>query len=346
MSKEFRVGNKATILEIATQANVSVATVSRVLNHKSIVKAETKNKVKKAMLELGFDIAEVAFDDTEAPSQLVLINLPSISNPFYNEIVKGAKDSASRRGYFLLINSQHLHDSFDTFLYLVKQLKVAGVVMLNPLLVMEIEQLSKLVPVVQCSEYLADHPEFSYVGIDDLNATKKVMNMMLSAGRRKIAILSGPLRYKYARERKKGYLLALQAAGIPLKDKWVIQLPEIDFKMAYPVCIQLLNSIDRPDAIFAVSDVFAVAAIKAAQTIGLRVPEDLTVTGFDNVNFSEFMNPAITTVEQPKYQLGYIATEMIIDQLEQKNDSPQHVILDTDIIIRESSTVLPNTMNR
>jgi LacI family repressor for deo operon, udp, cdd, tsx, nupC, and nupG len=336
------VGNKATISEIANQANVSVATVSRVLNHKSIVKAETKNKVKKAMLELGYDIAEVAFDGTEAPSRLLLINLPSISNPFYNEIVKGAKDSAARRGYFLLINSQHLHDSFDSFLFLVKQLKVAGVVMLNPLLEIELRQLSELVPVVQCSEFLDNNHEFSYVGIDDLVATKKVMNMILASGRRKIAILSGPLRYKYARERKKGYLLALQSAGIDLNDEWVIQLPEIDFKMAYPVCIQLLNSENRPDAIFAVSDVFAVAAIKAAQTTGLRIPEDLVVTGFDNVNFSEFMIPSITTVQQPKYQLGYIATEMMIDKLEKKNDLPQQVILDTDVIVRESSAIIVN----
>ena len=338
------MGSKATIQEIATQANVSVATVSRVLNNKSIVKQVTKEKVKKAMLELGFDIAEVAFTSVEAPSQLLVINLPSISNPFYNEIVKGAKDSASRRGYFMLINSQHLHNAFDSFLYLIKQLKVAGVVMLNPLSEGEIAQLLKLAPVVQCSEFVETGQNTSYVGINDLLATEKVMNMILSSGRRKIAILSGPMRYKYARERKKGYLLALQAAGIPLLDNWVIQLPEIDFQMAYPVCIQLLNSEDRPDAIFTVSDVFAVAAIKAAQTLGLRVPQDVMVTGFDNVNFSEFMNPSITTVKQPKYQLGYIATEMLIDQLEKKSTVAQHVILDTEVIARESSYVLSPTI--
>ncbi|MGB4407684.1 MAG: LacI family DNA-binding transcriptional regulator [Sphaerochaeta sp.] len=337
------MSSKATIQEIATQANVSVATVSRVLNNKSIVKKETKEKVKKAMLELGFDITEVAFPNVEAPSQLLMINLPSISNPFYNEIVKGAKDSASRRGYFLLINSQHLHNSFNTFLYLIKQLKVAGVVMLNPLLEGELSQLLKLTPTVLCSEFIETNPEVSYVGINDLLATEKVMNMILSADRRKIAILSGPMRYKYARERKKGYLLALQAAGIPLLDDWVIQLPEIDFKMAYSICIQLLNSQNRPDAIFTVSDVFAVAAIKAAQTVGLRVPEDVMVTGFDNVNFSEFMTPSITTVQQPKYQLGYIATEMLIDQLEKKHSLPQYVILDTEIIVRESSCKVSHT---
>ena len=216
--------------------------------------------------------------------------------------------------------------------------------MLNPLSEGEIAQLLKLAPVVQCSEFVETGQNTSYVGINDLLATEKVMNMILSSGRRKIAILSGPMRYKYARERKKGYLLALQAAGIPLLDNWVIQLPEIDFQMAYPVCIQLLNSEDRPDAIFTVSDVFAVAAIKAAQTLGLRVPQDVMVTGFDNVNFSEFMNPSITTVKQPKYQLGYIATETLIDQLEKKSTVAQHVILDTEVIARESSYVLSPTI--
>jgi LacI family repressor for deo operon, udp, cdd, tsx, nupC, and nupG len=164
------------------------------------------------------------------------------------------------------------------------------------------------------------------------------MNVILNTGKKKIAILSGPQQYKYAKERKKGYLLALQAAGLQLNDDWVIQLPEIDFNMAYPACIQLLNSLHRPDAIFAVSDVFAIAAIKAAQTVGLNVPNDLVVTGFDNVNFSGFMTPSITTVEQPKYKMGYIATDMLIDHIEKKITEAQHVILDTDIILRESTT--------
>jgi LacI family repressor for deo operon, udp, cdd, tsx, nupC, and nupG len=332
------LSRKPTIQEIANHANVSVATVSRVLNHNSIVADITKEKVKTAMLALGFDIADVAFTSASAPSHLLLFNVPSVSNPFYNEIIKGAKDAARRRGYFLLVNSEHLTNNFDSFIYLIKQLKVSGVVMTNSILTDHMDKLSSLTDVVQCSEYLIGRKDLSYVGIDDLSATHRLMNVILNTGKKKIAILSGPQQYKYAKERKKGYLLALQAAGLQLNDDWVIQLPEIDFNMAYPACIQLLNSLHRPDAIFAVSDVFAIAAIKAAQTVGLNVPNDLVVTGFDNVNFSGFMTPSITTVEQPKYKMGYIATDMLIDHIEKKITEAQHVILDTDIILRESTT--------
>ena len=101
----------------------------------------------------------------------------------------------------------------------------------------------------------------------------------------------------------------------------------------------LFNSDNRPDAVYALSDVFALAAIKAAETVGLNVPDDVIVSGFDDIDFTGYTTPSITTVRQPSYQLGYLSAEILIDKIEKKNTSVQHIILDTELIVRESTFV-------
>ena len=330
---------KITIADIARQAKVSVATVSRVYNHKSMVSEETRSRVQKAMLDLGLELDDIIMRGADAPSKKILINIPSLSNPYYNEIVKGAQDVSAKRGYFVLINSQHLHANFESFLYMVKHIDVNGAILLNAISSESIDKLSNIIPVVQCAEFCDDRPELSYVGIDNLSATRKMMEHILSTGRKKIALISGPGRYKYSKERRSGYFQVLQEAGIKINEDWVIQIPDVDFKLAYSACISLLSSNNRPDAVYALSDVFALSAIKAAETVGLRVPDDIIVAGFDDVEFTGYTSPSITTVRQPLYQLGYLSAEILIDKIEKKNMPPQHIILDTELIVRESTFI-------
>lgn len=330
---------KITIADIAKQANVSVATVSRVYNHKSMVSEETKAKVQKAMLDLGLELDDIIMRGADAPSKKILINIPTLSNPYYNEIVKGARDVGAKRGYFVLINSQHLNTNFESFIYMVKHIDIDGVVTLNALSNESVDKLSSVLPLVQCSEFCEDKPELSYVGIDNLSATHKVMDHLFSMGRKRIALISGPGRYKYSKDRRTGYFEALKENGLPINEDWILQIPDIDYKLAYSACISLFNSDNRPDAVYALSDVFALAAIKAAETVGLKVPDDVIVSGFDDIDFTGYTSPSITTVRQPSYQLGYLSAEILIDKIEKKNTSVQHIILDTELIVRESTFV-------
>ncbi len=330
---------KATIQEIAKKAKVSSATVSRVFNHKSLVTDDTKEKVKQAMLELGFSLDEILLNGVDAPSKKILLNIPSLSNPYYDEIVRGAQEVAAKRGYFVLINSQHITSNFDSFFYMIKHIDIEGMVILNALDENEADALNKTMPIVQCAEFLADRKDLSYVGIDDVLAAKKMVRHIISTGRRKIALLSGPSRYKYSKDRKLGYLSVLHEEKIEYNEDWVLQLADVDYQSAYASAISLLNSANPPDAIFALSDVFAVAAIKAANTVGLRVPEDVVITGFDNINFTAYTTPSITTLRQPMYQMGYLATEILINKLEKKNEKVQQIILETELIVRESSLI-------
>lgn len=329
---------KPTITQVANMAGVSVATVSRVINHKGIVKEETLQKVIDVMQQLGVEFDQYP-EKPETTTGLIVINLPSIENPFYSEIIKGAESAARRYGYMLLINQQHINGhEYERLIELIRNVKVSGLITLNHIPTELVQSLDAEVPLVQCCEYDEDS-DVSYVSIDDLAATRTVMDYILSTGRRRVAFMTGPLRYKYSRHRKQGYIQALRSAGIEPLNNWIIQLPEINFDIALSAATQLLKSPNPPDAFFAVSDVFAAAIIKAARRAGLKVPQDLIVVGFDNVNISVTSHPSITTVNQPKFQLGYMAVELLVERMQNQSAPQHHILLNTELIIRESTMI-------
>ena len=178
-----------------------------------------------------------------------------------------------------------------------------------------------------------------YVSIDDLSAGRSVVEYLLSLGRRRIAFISGPIRYKYARQRLEGYHDALQAAGFEVDPHLIVQLPEVSYDLAISGAMQLLNTAEPPDAFYTTSDVYATAAIRAAYLAGARVPQDVMVTGFDNIEFSSMAIPSITTVNQPKMQLGFMACELLLEKISYPATPNKKVMLDTELIIRESTSI-------
>ncbi len=331
--------SKSTISQVAKTAKVSIATVSRVMNHRDLVKPETVEKVINAMKATGYEMN--SFSETRTKSGgLIIVNIPSMDNPFYSEIIKGVKASTSRHGYHVLFNEDEITDStFERLSYLIKDRSVTGMITLNFIPAPLLSKLSSVVPLVQCCEYSEEFENIPYVAIDNFMAAKTVMDHLLSTGRRKIAFLSGPLRYKYARQRKDAYLKSLEYAGIENNSNWIIHLPTINFDIALSAATQLLRSSNPPDAIFTVSDLCASAVIKAARRLGISVPRDLIVTGFDNVDISITTNPSITTVNLPRFQLGYIASDFLVELIENPSAVTQKMLLSTELIIRESTSI-------
>jgi LacI family repressor for deo operon, udp, cdd, tsx, nupC, and nupG len=178
--------------------------------------------------------------------------------------------------------------------------------------------------------------------VDDFLAAKRAVELLLAAGRTRIALLNGPIRYKYAVQRRQGYLEALRNAGLKPCDKWMVQIPDIDFGIALSAAASQLGGSTPPDAYVASSDVLAAAVIRAAKQVGMRVPEDVMVVGFDNVDISRATSPTITTVSLPKFQLGYTACELLIDKINNPAIPPQQVLLGTEMIMRESTNAAPS----
>ena len=332
---------KATVYDIAKAAGVSVATVSRVLNHKDQVSSLTFQKVHSAIKNLGFVQKNDRDNGTalkeKGVSRLLLLNISSMANPFYSEIVRGAKAAANKNGYHLLIDCEPLTAlNVDSLINLINDIKISGIIVTDTISNELLSTLQDLIPVVQCSEFNPDALT-SYVSINNYAAAKKAVEYILSNNRKRIVLFSTSLRHFYAQKRREGYWDALKGADIIPRDDWSIYVPEIDFELAYQAAKLLFSQSPVPDAIFAVSDVLASAAIKAIHELHLDVPKDVLVVGFDNIDISITTSPTITTVSQPRFQLGYQSIELLLEQLKETNCSLRQTILNTELIIRESS---------
>lgn len=330
------MSEKITISDVARDAGVSLATVSRVINQKGIVKESTYNKVMVSVNKLGY-VVDDGMHQSYSDSGIILFNLPSIANPFYSEILKGAKMSAQRYGYQLLISEDYINqNTLHRIQSVIKRTRAIGMITTNQISTATIRKLSDMIPVVQCCEY-NESVDLPYVSVDDVQASSNVIEYLASIGKRRIGIINGPVQFKYARHRLQGYQISLEKLGIAYDPKIVVNLPDVNFELAVSAAIQLINSDNPPDAFFACSDVFACAILRAAHLNGYRVPEDFSVVGFDNIDITSTSVPSITTISQPKLQLGFTSSELLIEQIQNPSTPVKRVILETELIVRESS---------
>ena len=327
--------SKATLNEIAQKAEVSIATVSRILNNSGRVSSATRQRVIQAMRELEYDSALKR--DTPV-YQTILVLVPDFINPFYANIIDGIQQTARDNNYeVFLVQTKDSYPNASYYLNLLKQGNFSGALWLASTPPAEfLTVIEHQCPLVMCCEYPEDHV-CSYVSIDDINAAYRAINYLISTGCRKIGFVNCSLKYKYARHRREGYLRALTDAGLPIRPEWYVGIPTIDYTLAYSAVLQTLSTSPAPDAIFACSDVLAAATINAAQKLGLRVPEDLSVIGFDNVETSRMTNPPITTIAQPGVQLGHQACSMLLEKIQNPDLPPRHIFLNTELVIREST---------
>ncbi|MCY1152103.1 MAG: LacI family DNA-binding transcriptional regulator [Sphaerochaetaceae bacterium] len=330
------MNKKATYNEISTLSNVSIATISRFMNKPFSVKKETREKILEAMQKLGMDSSFIE-NKKSIENNVIIFNIPSLINPIYSEIIAGAKDCANRNRYNLLISEDVITDrSINNFIDMLKTSNAAGLITTNIIPTNLLEEINNVVPVIQCGEHNTAL-SLPYVSIDDIQASKKAVDYLISLGRRKIAILNGPLEYKYAKDRLIGYQQSLISADIPLDYNLIYEIPKINYDIACATCHQLINSKNRPDAIFAVSDIYAIAAIKTIKQNHLKVPNDIAVIGFDNIFLTYMTSPTITSVSQPKYQLGIYSCSMLIQRINKEESPLESMKLETEIIIREST---------
>ncbi len=321
-----------TLLDVATHSGVSIATVSRVLNDRSKVSPATAERVQAAIDELGYAAGSAA-----ARSRLIAVVLPNLDNPFYAKIIKGIQVSA--KGYGLeavIVPEDNVDANWRRLAALLGAMNAGGLIVLSPINeAVTLDGLQKAAPMVQCAEYNDQHT-VSYVGVDDYAAAKSAVETLLQRGRRRIALINGPIKYKYARQRALGYEAALKQAGVALDPTLVFHVTERGFDTSLAVARQLILSRERPDAILATSDMIASAVIKVACQEGVAVPQELSVIGFDNTFVSIVSHPSVTAVNMPQFQLGYMACEVLAERMQNPSAEPKQVLLKTELVLRDS----------
>lgn len=339
-----------TIYDVAEKAGVSAATVSRVINHFEQVTHATRRKVLAAMDELEFDLEYYRETTSKRGTlnskrtkiekeQLFILSIPSLTNIFFIDVIDGAESAAKKNGHHLLVdNTPITEDNISYYCTFLKKLNVSGIITTSMLSTTLLQQLQEAVPIVQCSEYNSELNDISYVGINDTQAAYQATKFFLSKGFSKVAYFSTPLSHQFAIRRKRGYLRALEEANIPLSKEWILELPHSHIEHSIHYIEQWLQA-NHPDFIFCGSDYIAGATLKAAKNLNINVPEDISVMGFDDISLAAGSLTSISSIQQPKYALGYNSFELLLKEIQNPSSEKKHLLLPTKMIFRESTRI-------
>jgi LacI family transcriptional regulator, repressor for deo operon, udp, cdd, tsx, nupC, and nupG len=323
-------------VDVARLAGVSTATVSRVLNDHPSVRPETRVKVEQAMRALGFRVSAAARSLATAETKLVLALIPDLSRSFFADIFRGIATAAHEHSYEVLLcetNSDRAHER--AFTSLLDARRYDGVISMSP---MDTQRLANVdlrgMSAVACLESAPD-ARIPHVSIDDQRAAKDAVLYLLSKGHRRIGMINVGGGALYSALRHDGYRDALREAGIPERPDYVEFVDAIEYPLAELATRRLLALDAPPTAIFTVSDLLAIGALKAALGAGLRVPENLAVVGFDDVSLAALFEPALTTVAQPRHAMGEQAMRMLLRQLQ--GESTPSITLPHSLVVRRSA---------
>ncbi len=328
----------ATMIEVANRANVSIATVSRVLNGQSCVAPDLVKRVQDAVKELHYEPNFTARNLRRNESRTLVILTPNITNPYYANIIAGIAQGAQEHGYsYFLFNTEGKRELDEQILDRLKKHQADGAILLAAELGADwIYDYAKEYPVVQCSEF---DPQFEipHVSIDNYQATRDVMDYLISNGHTRIGTISIDNRFYSTSERLRAYRDALREAGLPVEEDYIrYATGEYTFKMGFKSAHSLLAQENRPTALFCISDMLALGAIAGAKEMGFRVPEDVTVIGFDDVEYTTMFHPYVTTIVQPCFDIGHTALELVCNKI-QHQQVPTNVLLPHRLVLRESA---------
>jgi DNA-binding LacI/PurR family transcriptional regulator len=324
---------RITMHDIARQAQVSLGTVSHVINGKVPVREELRGRVLKAIKDLGYSPNHLSRALRTNRTNLIGMIIPDITNPFFPSVVRGVEDVAFKSSYRLLLcNADNDVAKETAYLNDLRSFFPAGIIMIpsldHPL------PWNDEYPMV-CIDRLPQNWEGDGVTVENFEGGYAAGKYMVQMGHRTIGIIRGPLHVVTAEERVRGFLQALTERDIAVSPEY-IQESAFDQENGYLSGMRLLRMVPRPTAIFAASDLIAVGALSAIKASKLRCPQDVSLIGFDGLSFTELTDPAITSVVQPSYQLGYIAARLLLERIQGDKSSSRHIVLRTELKIRDS----------
>lgn len=330
---------KLNMREIARSANVSVATVSRALRSPEQVSPQTVAKVRKEVEALGYVYNVAARDLLNGRSTVIGLLVPTSSSTLFGETIHGVQDITTEANFSVIQGATRYDDANEEALIesmlerRVHAMILTGVTFRNEERLHKIAQ-NKWARLVVIWEKPRADLGISYVGIDNRSAARRMTHHLIELGHRRIGIIAGPYsRTARVKHRLEGYRDALEQAGLTFDPNLVTERrPDLlEGREAMEV---LMGLEDRPTAVFAASDLFAIGALKAAKQMGLSVPDDVSIAGFDDMNFGAYQDPPITTVHVDAYRIGKLAAEIAVEPLSARERS---YCLDCDLIIRGST---------
>jgi DNA-binding LacI/PurR family transcriptional regulator len=330
-------GSLVTIEDVARLAGVSNSTVSRVLNKKEYVKESTREKVFNAVGELGYKPSRIARSLRANVSQIIGLIISDIQNPFFTSLVRAVEDVAYSHNYSLLLcNTDEDPEKEKLYVELMLSERVSGVI-ITPTREYDcpVQKLLEMHIATVCVDRQVLDCETDSVVSDNVESSFKLVEHLIDHGHQRIGALFGPSDITTFRERLTGYRDAHSQYDLPVDESLIAQGIPKELE-GYELANQLLDLPEPPTAIIAGNNLMALGAIHAIKDRKLSLPGDISIVSFDDREWAQLITPTITVASQPTYEMGREAAELVMRRLENEDSPVEHVVLESEIIFRES----------
>jgi len=327
-----------TSKDVAKYAGVSIATVSRVVNKQGNVSPEIRAQVQQAIEALGYQPSRTAQRLRAKRGHVIGLIISDVQNPFFTAVARGIEDVAYQHGYSLILcNSDEDSDKEHLYLDVMRAEAVAGVILAttveeNP----GVHQLLEGgIPVVALDRRLND-PGIDSVLVDSVQGSVDLMSHLIELGHRRIGFIGGPATITTMRERRDGYLLAHRKHGLTVSSE-LMRFGSPQQAGGYKCAQELLHLQLPPTAIFASNNLVTLGALYAIQERGLRIPDDISIVCFSDMPWFALLQPPLTVISQPDYELGQKAAELLVERFEHPDKPVSHLQLSLKLIVRAST---------
>lgn len=332
-----------TIRDIADRLNISVATVSRALRDSTEIKKETKQAVLEMAKEMDYHPNLLASSLSSKKSKILGVVVPTINRQFWSNSISGIESVAYHHGYKVMIFQSA--ESVKKEIEIVETLansRVDGILLALSKETTEYGHLKSIlnrgIPVLQF-ERSCSALDTSKVLTDDFNGAYELVQHLIDTGRKHIAYLGGPTSLVVCKERLKGFQHALEQNQLSLDQELILSLDTFTYEAAEKAFTKLWTSSNRPDAILCFADILAIGVMAAAKKLNIKIPKDLAIAGFGNDDIGRFVSPSLTTMAQPSFEMGKLAAQLIMEEINDEEDSSvkKEEIIKPTLIIREST---------
>lgn len=325
--------------QIADMAGVSLGTVSHVLNDSARVREPLRQRVLEAVEALGYQPSELARGLRRDKTNMFGMVIPDVTNPFFPAVVRGAEDIAFSNGYRLVLcNTDNDHEKELVHLNELRTYLPSGLIVIPSSfsdLTVQAERYRRAGTAVVCIDRLPKRWNGDSVTVANEEGAYTATRHLIKIGHRRLAAITGPLHLTNAKQRIDGFRRALAQSKLAIAPEY-IQETTFDRAGGYTKARMILKLLPRPTAIFAGNDLIALGVIQAIRELGLHCPGDISVMGFDDLDFAELISPSLSSVSQSGYQLGAMAAGILMDRLKGDNEPAKHLVLETQLKIRDS----------
>ncbi len=325
--------------DVAEKAGVSITSVSHFINNTRPISDSLKEQIELAMIDLDFQPNALARSLRLKQTKSVGIIVPDSANPFFANVTRSIEKALFANQYNVILgNSDGDLDRALLYLKVMTERQVDGLIFIDVGAsgdVLNAALRSLNIPVILIDR-IVPGVEVDYVTVTNIRGSFDATQHLISLGHRRIACLTGPRGLTASMDRVAGYRQALSEADLPL-DENLIYTGDFQFESGYDGARQLLNLSPRPTAIFACNDLMAVGVMRAAAELGIVVPSELSVVGFDDIPLAKFSAPALTTIAQPTEQIGILTANRFLKRMQNQDLPPEQQILETELLIRQTT---------